>query len=108
MRILHIYKLFSASQGGVSRHIDGLAKELASIGFEVAVAAPVPEFVSEPYKTFSASPVKILKHIRRADIVHIHGARTAYSAWAGLIVQAVLSQPGKFRAAASRGGRGRM
>lgn len=90
-RILHVYKDFAPRRGGggVARHIDGLATLCAQLGYEVRVAAPLPDAGDgdETYAIARADTLALWRHIGWADTVHVHGARTPISAFAALLAR---------------------
>lgn len=84
MLAVHVYKDFDpgGGGGGVARHMHGLVTCLSRMGIQCAVLAPDPEFEADAYEVRSASYGRVGAAVADADVVHVHGARTPYSAWA--------------------------
>lgn len=87
VRILHVYKDFDpiGGGGGVARHIHGLAQGLAGDGYRVRVVAPSPRDAHASYEVQAASFAGLVRQVQWANVVHIHGSRVPYSAWAGVL-----------------------
>ena len=94
MRVLHVHKDFEPNRGGggTARHIHGLASALSSRGCVVRVVAPEPEAVAQPYASYPGMGLRIVEHLRWADVVHVHGARSTYAVSAALLSH-VLGKP---------------
>ncbi len=94
MRVLQVHKDFEPhlGGGGTARHIHGLGTALAAHGCEVRVIAPKPEAISSPYATYAATRTQFWQHIKWADVVHVHGARSSY-AFAAALVSKALGKP---------------
>lgn len=94
MRVLQVHKDFEPLKGGggTARHIQGLATALAAKGCEVEVASLQPEIIETPYRSFHAAASDLSPHIKRADVVHVHGARSKYAVW-GAILAARYGKP---------------
>jgi glycosyltransferase involved in cell wall biosynthesis len=89
LRVLHVHKDFEPlGGGGVARHIHGLAVALAEDGLAVRVVSPRSATLASPYDIASAAWFALCKHVAWADVVHIHGARVTYSAWAAALAWA--------------------
>lgn len=88
IRILHIYKDFRpySGGGGVPRHIAGIARITLEHGYQLSVAAPVADTDAGNgrYQVQRIRLGQLDTHVRDADIVHIHGARTPIALLAGL------------------------
>ncbi len=87
LKVLHVYKDFEpdAGGGGVARHISGLAE--SADGIQVTVVAPLADCRAGRglYQVHQSGLAGLFANVLDADIVHIHGARTFYSAMAGLM-----------------------
>lgn len=94
MRVLQVHKDFEPLKGGggTARHIHGLGTALAAKGCEVEVASLQPEIIETPYRSFYAAPSDLAAHVRRADVVHVHGARSKYAVW-GAVLAARYGKP---------------
>jgi glycosyltransferase involved in cell wall biosynthesis len=86
VRVLQVHKDFEPYQGGggTARHIHGLGTALVGHGCTVRVIAPAPEDVQKPYSTVAATRGDFAGHIKWADVVHVHGARSSYAAVAAV------------------------
>lgn len=87
MKILHVYIDFdpSGGGGGVARYINGLSLELVKQGFQIRVVAKDTYPCEGIFSVFRAGLRDLVEHVQWADVVHIHGARKPYSAYAGLL-----------------------
>lgn len=94
MRVLQVHKDFEPLQGGggTARHIHGLSKALVEHGCEVRVIAPLPEQIVTPYVSIPASRLQFWQHMRWADVVHVHGARSSYAV-AGALASKAAGKP---------------
>ena len=81
MRVLQLHKDFEPflGGGGTARHMHGLAKALVVAGCEVRVIAPDAEATADIYQSQVANIRDLARHIKWADVVHVHGARSAYA-----------------------------
>jgi glycosyltransferase involved in cell wall biosynthesis len=92
MKVLHVYKEFHPDRSGVARHIDGLARQSRRLGIIPSV------LVGDAVRDYPHLPVTaggwfaLLPAIYRADVVHLHGARTPIAAVAGLVAR-LLGRP---------------
>lgn len=84
MKILHVFCDFRPQQGGVARHIDGLARALRAHGVESAVFAPVFAASPDGPPWAGGSLVRLAAAAAAADVVHLHGARTTTTLWGAL------------------------
>lgn len=83
MRILHVHKEMAPSASGVARHIDGLARAGAALGWEVTVFAPeIGRFEAPPPYRLEQRWRALPGLVRRADLVHVHGGRRPSAALA--------------------------
>jgi len=83
IRALHVCKHFDLkSGGGVARYIAGFIHALASAEVDFSVAAPSVNsgFAPENCRVFRWRWFQLPVLILRADIVHVHGARTPVAA----------------------------
>ncbi|WP_223146870.1 glycosyltransferase family 4 protein [Methylomonas fluvii] len=73
--------------GGVARHIAGLAETLAARGMAIRVVAKVVDSAAGcgAYQVERAGWRELRRHVIWADIVHIHGARKPYAAFAAFL-----------------------
>lgn len=87
--VLHVYNDFEPEKGGggVARHIAGLAAMLAMLGVRVRVVAKVVDSAagSRSYQIEHARWHELRRHVIWADIVHVHGARKPYAAFAAFL-----------------------
>lgn len=81
MRVLQVHKDFEPTKGGggTARHIHGLSEALVQLGCTVRVVSLQPEIADAPYTSEPASLLSMAPHIRWADVVHVHGARSTYA-----------------------------
>lgn len=87
MRVLLVHRDYAPARGGggVARHMHGLARELAARGVDVAVASrQTPMSDENSHTAAQVSFVALPAHVRAADVVHLHGARSLYTAFAAL------------------------
>lgn len=85
MKIIHIYKDFDPTKGGVARHIDTLSSTQSESGHEIVVLAPNPKLVTTPYKSEKFTLNSALRNIKQSDIAHLHGARMPITAFCTLL-----------------------
>lgn len=89
VNVLHVYNDFEPEKGGggVARHIAGLAEMLATQGLRIRVAAKVVDGAAggEAYQVERAAWHDLRRHVIWADIVHVHGARKPYAAFAAFL-----------------------
>ncbi|MBF0129132.1 MAG: nucleotidyltransferase family protein [Alphaproteobacteria bacterium] len=83
IRVLHVHCELEIQSSGVARHIDGLARALAS-GGEVEVECFVSRFTgggkSLDYPVRTGGWAELARAVRDCDVVHAHGSRTLISA----------------------------
>ena len=94
MRVLQIHKDFEPLKGGggTARHIHGLARALATENCDVRVVAPDAEHIESPYHSVRATASQLGEHVKWADVVHVHGARSTYAV-RGAILAALNKKP---------------
>ena len=88
MRVLQVHRDYApcGGGGGVARHIHGLVRELAARGIDVSVVSREPPQGSDStHRAYRARLGALFAHVRAADVVHLHGARSIYTAAAALI-----------------------
>lgn len=88
VRTLHICKHFDLqSGGGVARYISGFISALSSSGVDFSVAAPTAngEFSPDNCRVMQWRWYLLPTLISKADIVHVHGARTPVSAISAML-----------------------
>lgn len=85
-KVLHVYNDFQPENGGggVARHIAGLAESVANQGMQVRVVAQVADAAptGSVYQVERAGWAAVWRHVGWADVVHVHGARKPFPAWA--------------------------
>ncbi|MFD2264724.1 glycosyltransferase family 4 protein [Lacibacterium aquatile] len=92
MKVLHVYKEFHPDRSGVARHIDGLARHSRSLGIDAAVYAQKGHARHPELDITIGDWRGLISAVRRADVLHLHGARTPITAFAGLLAQ-LLGRP---------------
>jgi len=73
MRILHIYKEYHPRRSGVARHIAGIAHSIRSLGIVCSVFAFTGD--ADDVELYQGGWWRLIRAIRAADIVHVHGGR---------------------------------
>ncbi len=88
--ILQVYREFYPEGSGVARHMDGLMQALATSGTAGAIFAPdvAPMAAARPFPVLTGGIRALWRAIGRADLVHVHGARTPIAGLAALLAQA--------------------
>ncbi len=73
----------------MARHLDGLARGLVDCGAEVTILAPIMEAVhaEAPYQVIQGGAGALMRAVAGCDLVHAHGARTPFSAFAALLAR---------------------
>lgn len=89
LRILHVSKEFQPLSSGVARHIQGLAQAMRNNGeVELSILAPNIDASQSPCRLQQGGYRDLWKAVGANDLVHVHGARTPFSAAAALLARA--------------------
>lgn len=86
LRVLQVSKEYHPLSSGVARHIQGLAQGLAKdASFVLCLLAPTVDASSAPCQVVQGSYRELWRNLRDSDVVHVHGARTPFAAFAALL-----------------------
>ncbi len=86
LRILHVSKEFEPLSSGVARHIQGLANAMRDDrDIELALLAPKVDVADVSCDVRQGGYGRLWSAIGESDVVHVHGARTPFSAVAALL-----------------------
>lgn len=88
LRVLHVSKEFEPLSSGVARHIQGLTNAMrADRGIKLALLAPKVEATDTACAVLQGGYGRLWAAIGESDVVHVHGARTPFSAVAALLAR---------------------
>ncbi|WP_437882694.1 glycosyltransferase family 4 protein [Pseudomonas sp. LRF_L74] len=85
LRVLQVSKEFHPLSSGVARHIQGLVQALGEDrAFRFRVLAPTVDATSAPCAVVQGRYSALWRSLADCDVVHVHGARTPFVAFAAL------------------------
>lgn len=88
-KVVHVYNDFdpNGGGGGVARHIAGVAGTVAGPDIQIRVVAKMADCAAGHgvYQVWQSGGLALWRHVAWADVVHVHGARKPYPAWAAIL-----------------------
>lgn len=88
LRVLQVSKEFHPQSSGVARHIQGLARALATdAALELRLLAPSVDVAAAPCPAMAGGYRQLWASLGDCDVVHVHGARTLFAAVAALLAR---------------------